>query len=77
MPDDEAFLAYVAERLATLPYVRAVTLGGSRAAGTHGPDSDWNLAVYYRGPFEPARLRGLGWPWLGPASGTSTASWPR
>src|SRR3569833_2222497 len=62
MPDDEAFLAYVAERLATLPYVRAVTLGGSRAAGTQGPDSDWDLAVYYRGPFEPARLRGLGWP---------------
>ena len=30
--------------------------------GTHGPDSDWDLAVYYRGAFSPEGLRGLGWP---------------
>lgn len=53
---DEDFLAYVTDRLATLPCVRAVALSGSRAAGTNGPASDWDFAVYYRGPFEPARL---------------------
>lgn len=62
MRDDEDFLAHVTERLASLPCVRAVALGGSRATGTHGPDSDWDFAVYYRGAFSPADLRGLGWP---------------
>ncbi len=42
--------------------MRAVALGGSRAEGTHRPDSDWDLAVYYRGPFDPDDLRALGWP---------------
>ncbi|MEV0485115.1 nucleotidyltransferase domain-containing protein [Streptomyces sp. NPDC050508] len=62
MSDDDAeFLDTTADRLATLPTVRAVALGGSRAQGTHHPDSDWDLAVYYRGPFDPADLRALGW----------------
>ncbi|WP_262060008.1 nucleotidyltransferase domain-containing protein [Streptomyces sp. STR69] len=61
-PDDDAeFLDTTADRLAALPTVRAVALGGSRAQGTHRPDSDWDLAVYYRGPFEPADLRAIGW----------------
>jgi len=47
--DDDAFAVYVADRLAELPAVRAVTLGGSRAEGTHRPDSDWDFSVYYRG----------------------------
>ncbi|MEV4066317.1 nucleotidyltransferase domain-containing protein [Nonomuraea dietziae] len=58
---DDMFLDPVADRLAALPGVRAVTLGGSRAQGTHTPDSDWDLAVYYRGGFDPADLRALGW----------------
>lgn len=59
---DAAFLDRVADRLAALPGVLAVTLGGSRAQGTHTPDSDWDFAVYYRGPaFDPADLRGIGW----------------
>ncbi len=58
---DQAFLDTTADRLAALPAVRAVTLGGSRARGTHGPDSDWDLAVYYRGAFDPAHLRAVGW----------------
>ncbi|MEV7285853.1 nucleotidyltransferase domain-containing protein [Streptomyces sp. NPDC093252] len=58
---DEAFLARTADRLAALPAVRAVALGGSRAQGTHRPDSDWDLAVYYRGLFDPADLRAIGW----------------
>ncbi|MEU2058701.1 nucleotidyltransferase domain-containing protein [Streptomyces sp. NPDC013455] len=59
---DADFLAATADRLAALPAVRAVALGGSRAEGTHRPDSDWDLAVYYRGPFDPDDLRALGWP---------------
>ena len=59
--DDQRFLDTVADRLATLPTVRAVALGGSRAQGTHRPDSDWDMAVYYRGPFDPSDLRALGW----------------
>ncbi|HZE34745.1 MAG TPA: hypothetical protein VE198_25315 [Actinoallomurus sp.] len=42
---DDGFLAYVTERLASLPHVRAVALGGLRATGTRGSDSDWHFAV--------------------------------
>ncbi|WP_037860723.1 nucleotidyltransferase domain-containing protein [Streptomyces sp. NRRL S-340] len=59
---DEVFLDTTADRLAALPGVRAVALGGSRAQGTHRSDSDWDLAVYYRGRFDPADLRAVGWP---------------
>lgn len=58
---DDIFLDQVADRLAALPAVRAVALGGSRAQGTYTPDSDWDLAVYYRGGFDPADLRAVGW----------------
>ncbi|MFI1460106.1 nucleotidyltransferase domain-containing protein [Nocardia carnea] len=60
-PDDD-FVAHVADRLADLPGVVAVSLGGSRAQGTHGPDSDWDFALYYRDNFDPASLRAVGWP---------------
>jgi predicted nucleotidyltransferase len=59
---DDAFSGYIADRLASLPGVRAVALGGSRAAGTSRPDSDWDFAVYYRGAFSPDDLRAIGWP---------------
>jgi len=58
---DQAFLDTVADTLAGLPAVAAVTLGGSRAHGTHRPDSDWDLAIYYRGTFDPQHLRDVGW----------------
>jgi predicted nucleotidyltransferase len=63
IPDD-GFAGYVADGLAQVRGVRAVTLGGSRAAGTERPDSDWDFAVYYRGAegaFEPTALKALGW----------------
>jgi hypothetical protein len=61
--DDEVFRGQAADMLASVPGVLAVTLGGSRAAGTARADSDWDFAVYYRGDgFEPASLRALGWP---------------
>jgi predicted nucleotidyltransferase len=71
MPDTERdpttvqkddFLDRVADRLAALPGVEAVSLGGSRAAGTHRPDSDWDLSIYYRGAFDTQDLRDIGWP---------------
>jgi predicted nucleotidyltransferase len=57
----ELFVRHVTERLAALPRVTAVALGGSRGTGTHRPDSDWDFAVYYRGRFDPADLRAVGW----------------
>jgi hypothetical protein len=60
VPEDD-FVDAVADRLAALPHVRAVSLGGSRADGTQRPDSDWDFAVYYRGPFDPDDLRAVGW----------------
>lgn len=51
----------VADRLVALPGVEAVALGGSRARGAERPDSDWDLAIYYRGAFDPDDLRALGW----------------
>jgi hypothetical protein len=60
--DDDAFPAHVASRLGGLPCVEAVTLGGSRAEGTHRPDSDWDFSIYYRGRFDPQTLRDIGWP---------------
>lgn len=59
---DAQLPGHIAEHLAALPSVQAVALGGSRAAGTHHPESDWDFAIYYRGPFDPAHLRALGWP---------------
>lgn len=42
-------ISTMAERLSKVPGIRAVALGGSRARGTHRPDSDWDLGLYYRG----------------------------
>lgn len=39
--------------------VVAVALGGSRARGTHRPDSDTDLGLYYRGGLDTAALRAL------------------
>lgn len=60
--DDVAFEAWMAAELAALPGVLAVALGGSRAQGTHGPESDWDFGLYYRGAFDPGSLRGKSWP---------------
>ena len=58
---EESFIEHIAERLAAVPGVRAVMLGGSRATGEHRPDSDFDFAVYYRGRFQPQDIRRLGW----------------
>lgn len=62
-PSLPAHVAQLASALAGLPGVSAVVLGGSRAAGAHRPDSDWDLGLYYRRSecsFDPALVRSLG-----------------
>lgn len=53
---------YVAERVARIPGVVAVTLGGSRAQGALRPDSDWDFGLYYEHGLDPDHMRALGWP---------------
>ncbi|MGW0551011.1 nucleotidyltransferase domain-containing protein [Streptomyces altiplanensis] len=52
----------MAGRLARVPGVVGVLLGGSRARGEHRPESDWDLGVYYRGGLDLAALRALAGP---------------
>ncbi|MBB4921542.1 putative nucleotidyltransferase [Kitasatospora kifunensis] len=52
----------MADRLAEVPGVVGVMLGGSRARGEHRPESDWDLGVYYRGGLDLAALRALAGP---------------
>ncbi|MEV1051898.1 nucleotidyltransferase domain-containing protein [Streptomyces sp. NPDC049887] len=52
-------IATMAARLVDVRGVRAVVLGGSRARGTHRPDSDWDLGVHYRGRVDVAGLARL------------------
>jgi predicted nucleotidyltransferase len=59
--NDEEFLPWITDELAALPAVLAVALGGSRASGLPREDSDWDLAIYYRGCFDPADLRARFW----------------
>lgn len=49
----------IAAKVAQVPGVVGVLLGGSRARGTHRPDSDWDLGVYYRGEPDLAALESL------------------
>jgi len=62
MDSGASFTSRVAGRLAGLPGVVAVALGGSRAQGTHRADSDWDFALYYEKGFDPDSVRGIGWP---------------
>lgn len=62
MEDHDGFTAHIAERVARIPGVVAVTLGGSRAQGSHRPDSDWDFGLYYERSLDPDHVRALGWP---------------
>ena len=59
---DTRSVEYLAERLAAVPGVVAVTLGGSRAVGAAMEGSDWDFGLYYRGGLDPADISALGWP---------------
>src|SRR5690349_19248811 len=65
---DEQALSDLADRLIQVPGVVAVVLGGSRARGTHRPDSDVDLGLYYRGELGVADL----WRLAEEATGTPT-----
>ncbi|WP_345656002.1 nucleotidyltransferase domain-containing protein [Streptomyces siamensis] len=52
-------LQEIADRLAGVEGVVGVALGGSRARGTHHPDSDYDLGLYYRPPLDTGALRRL------------------
>lgn len=55
-------MEHLAARLAEIPGVVAVTLGGSRATGEARPDSDWDFGLYYHDTIEPGDVEELGWP---------------
>jgi hypothetical protein len=61
-PQDQlpSAVSAVVDLVASMPGVRAVVLGGSRAAGSATPDSDWDLGAYYRGPLDLTALERLG-----------------
>ncbi|MBT2364321.1 nucleotidyltransferase domain-containing protein [Streptomyces sp. ISL-10] len=55
----ETVIESMARQLTAVAGIRAVALGGSRARGTHRPDSDWDLGLYYRGEPDVAALAAL------------------
>jgi hypothetical protein len=56
------WVEHLAVRLAEIPGVVAVTLGGSRATNTAVDGSDWDFGLYYRHRLDPAHVEALGWP---------------
>lgn len=60
MPALPPTLDDLADRLAAMPGVTAVVLGGSRATGPGDAHSDWDLGVYYRGAVDTSKLAALG-----------------
>ncbi|GAB4208456.1 MAG: nucleotidyltransferase domain-containing protein [Tibeticola sp.] len=48
--DQKVNTALMARQLAEVPGIVAVVLGGSRARGTHHPDSDVDIGIYYQDP---------------------------
>lgn len=75
MIDDDQ-LHRMADDLRRVPGVVAVALGGSRARGTHRPDSDVDLGVYYDGELDRGALRRLAERWTGiPASVAGPGEW--
>jgi hypothetical protein len=65
---DDRELRDVARRVAGVPGVVGVVLGGSRARGEHAPDSDVDLGLYYRRPLDVAALEDLARALAGPAA---------
>src|SRR5207245_2556777 len=58
---DDELEQHVVEKLSTIKSIEAIALGGSRALGTAGADSDWDFGVYYRSALNTAAIRDIGW----------------
>jgi Nucleotidyltransferase domain len=58
-PNSEPLLARLVEHLSRVPGVHAIALGGSRARGTAGTRSDYDIGLYYEpgDPFDVALLQ--------------------
>jgi hypothetical protein len=66
----------LAARLIEVPGVVGVLLGGSRARGTHTPESDTDLGLYYSGPLDVGALGALARAVAGPqAQVTAPGEW--
>ena len=73
---DDRSLAELAQQLSSVAGIVAVVLGGSRARGTHRPDSDIDLGLYYRGSLDLVALQSLAAAHTGePAEITSPGGW--
>ncbi len=57
-PNDDALIGRLVRAFAGVLGVRAIVLGGSRARGTAGPNSDYDLGLYYEpdAPLDVGRL---------------------
>ena len=62
---DEDRLRSMADELSRVPGVRAVALGGSRARGTHRPDSDIDLGLYVDSDVDRAGIARVASGWTG------------
>jgi Nucleotidyltransferase domain len=71
-------LTILADRLVQVPGIVGVMLGGSRARDDFAPDSDYDLGLYYRPPFDVDALGQLAIDVPGPdARVTSSATGAR
>lgn len=60
-PPKRALLDAIVAALRPVPNLAAIALGGSLARGTHRPDSDLDIGLYYRPatPFSIETIRGI------------------
>ncbi|WP_250027684.1 nucleotidyltransferase domain-containing protein [Paractinoplanes maris] len=68
----DARLAEIAAEVVRVPGVIGVVLGGSRARGTHTPESDTDLGLYYRAPLDVDRLGAVARAFAGPSAQVTT-----
>lgn len=74
MNDDR--LNALADDLCAVDGVQAVVLGGSRARGTHRPDSDYDVGIYYEGDLDLFALERLAAVWAeNPTSIAAPGEW--
>ena len=72
----EGHLTGLANRMAEVPGVIGVVLGGSRARGEHAEDSDFDISLYYRRPLDIDPLAALARDVAGPgAEVTRPGAW--